>query len=151
MADSPTALIDTAEEIETCSHGGGGVKILPGKNHRVLVVDDSAITRKMVGAILRQMGCEVVEAEDGEEGLLLVQKGGFDLIVLDIQMPVMDGVEMLAQLRKDSRFYDQMVVMLTGETEREVVKGAIITGIQGYIRKGLSIGQLRARLKTFLT
>ena len=70
---------------------------------RILTVDDSRAIRLIVAKQAREMGFEVVEAEDGEQGLAKLKEGTFDVVILDVTMPVLDGPGMLAKMRRAGR------------------------------------------------
>ena len=81
---------------------------------KVLVVDDEADAREFVRAIMEGEGWDVIEAEDGESGLAAVKSEKPDLVVLDVQMPGMDGFGMFGELVKNPETQDLKVIMLTG-------------------------------------
>ena len=116
---------------------------------RTLIVDDSSVMRKIVERALRQAGLElevVYEAATGSEGLDLLQKSHVDLILSDINMPAMDGLEFLRQLRSRNLAPQTPVVMITTESSEEHVKLAIQAGAQGYIRKPFTVDQVKQRV-----
>ncbi len=105
---------------------------------RTLIVDDSSVMRKIVERSLRQAGLDplvVHEAGSGTEGLDVLREQSVDLILSDINMPSMDGLEFLRQLRAQNLAPGVPVVMITTESSEEHVKQAILSGAQGYIRK----------------
>jgi two-component system chemotaxis response regulator CheY len=102
---------------------------------KILVVDDSATVRQQVGSALTQAGYAVVEAADGVEGLQLLEKGGIAMIICDVNMPRMNGLEMLESLRRDVRHARIPVVMLTTEAQPAVVERAKKAGARGWIVK----------------
>lgn len=116
---------------------------------RALIVDDSSVMRKIVERALRQAGLElelVLEASTGNEGLDLLQKQKVELILSDINMPSMDGLEFLRQLRSRKLAPKTPVVMITTEGSEEQVKQAIQAGAQGYIRKPFTVEQIKQRV-----
>ncbi len=116
---------------------------------RALIVDDSSVMRKIVERTLRQAGLEletVLEASNGNEGLDLLQKQKVDVILSDINMPSMDGLEFLRQLRSRDLAPKTPVVMVTTEGSEEQVKQAIQAGAQGYIRKPFTVEQIKQRV-----
>jgi len=116
---------------------------------RALSVDDSSVMRKIVERALRQAGLEelaVHEAGSGVEGLDLLRARKVDLILSDINMPSMDGLEFLRQLRAQDLAPDVPVVMITTESSAEHVKQAIEAGAQGYIRKPFTTEQVKERV-----
>ena len=120
---------------------------------RVLIVDDSAVMRKIVEQCLRQAGLElkeVVEAGNGIEGLAAVQQGSMDLILSDINMPAMDGLEFLEGLRSLDNAKGTPVVMITTEGSESRVVEALSAGARGYIRKPFTADQVRERVSPLL-
>lgn len=113
---------------------------------RVLIVDDSAVMRKIVVRSLRQAGVEVGEvheANNGVEALALVKEGLFDLILSDINMPMMDGLEFVRQLQGVDNAQGVPVVMITTEGSESRVVEALSCGARGYIRKPFTPDQVR--------
>ena len=116
---------------------------------RALIVDDSTVMRKIVERALRQAGLDplvVHEAGSGIEGLDLLRSKTVDLILSDINMPSMDGLEFLRQLRAQNLAPGVPVVMITTESSEEHVKQAILAGAQGYIRKPFTAEQVKERV-----
>jgi two-component system, chemotaxis family, chemotaxis protein CheY len=114
-----------------------------------LIVDDSSVMRKIVERALRQAGVslrEVLEASSGIEALKLLEQKRVDLILSDINMPNMDGLEFLRQLRAQNLAPDVPVVMITTESSEEHVRDAIAAGAQGYIRKPFTPDQVKDRI-----
>lgn len=103
---------------------------------KALSVDDSRLVRRMVCRTLAGMGFEVAEAADGQEALgMLLDLGPPDLIVLDWNMPVVDGLEFLIRMRKLDRFVDVKVIMLTARNELGAVQQAVMAGANEYLMK----------------
>lgn len=102
---------------------------------KILVVDDSATVRQQVGMALTQAGYGVVEAADGVEGLAALDKGGVSMVICDVNMPRMNGLEMLESLRRDARHATVPVVMLTTEGQPALVDRAKKAGAKGWIVK----------------
>lgn len=116
---------------------------------RALIVDDSTVMRKIVERALRQAGLDplvVHEAGSGTEGLELLRSQKVNLILSDINMPSMDGLEFLRQLRAQDLAPGVPVVMITTESSEEHVKQAILSGAQGYIRKPFTAEQVKERV-----
>jgi two-component system chemotaxis response regulator CheY len=120
---------------------------------RTLIVDDSSVMRKIVERSLRLAGLEplvVFEAGSGSEGLELLKTQQVDLILSDINMPSMDGLEFLRQLRAKNLAPGVPVVMITTESSIEFVQQAIQAGAQGYIRKPFTAEQVKERVLPLL-
>lgn len=121
---------------------------------RTLIVDDSSVMRKIVERALRQAGLDplvVHEAGNGAEGLDLLRAQQVDLILSDINMPSMDGLEFLRQIRVQQLARGVPVVMITTESSEEHVKQAIEAGARGYIRKPFTAEQVKERVLPLLT
>jgi two-component system chemotaxis response regulator CheY len=124
----------------------------PGMSEiRTLIVDDSSVMRKIVERALRQAGLDplvVHEAGSGVEGLELLkaQQGHIDLILSDINMPSMDGLEFLRQIQLQNLAPGVPVVMITTESSEEHVRQAIQAGARGYIRKPFTAEQVKERV-----
>jgi two-component system chemotaxis response regulator CheY len=120
---------------------------------RTLIVDDSSVMRKIVERALRQAGLDLLvvhEAGSGTEGLDLLKTNQVDLILSDINMPSMDGLEFLRQIREQNLAPGVPVVMITTESSEEHVKQAIQSGAQGYIRKPFTAEQVKERVLPLL-
>ncbi len=115
----------------------------------VLLVDDSAVMRKMIERNLREAGLqigEVLEAGDGWEALALAKQKPPDLILCDINMPTMDGLEFLRTLRASEAAQHVPVVMITTEGSEARMAEAEAAGAKGYIRKPFTAGQIKAQI-----
>ena len=116
------------------------------KKIRALIIDDSSVMRKIVERSLRQAGIElqqVLEAGNGAEALALLQAGPVDLILCDINMPVMDGLEFVRQLQAVESARRTPVVMITTEGSESHVVQALSAGARGYIRKPFTPDQVK--------
>ena len=103
---------------------------------RALIIDDSSVMRKIVERSLRQAGVElekVVEASNGAEGLAALQDNVVDLILCDINMPVMDGLEFVRQVATVENAKGVPIVMITTEGSESHVVAALSAGARGYI------------------
>lgn len=113
---------------------------------RALIVDDSSVMRKIVERCLRQAGIElnqVLEAGNGAEALSVLKDNPVDLILCDINMPVMDGLEFVKQLAGVPNAKGVPVVMITTEGSEAHVVQAISCGAKGYIRKPFTAEQVK--------
>lgn len=119
---------------------------------RVLLVEDSPVAREKITGILEELGCEVVSAGDGVEGLKVASQNAasLDLIVLDIQMPKADGITLLRYLRKVPDLEGTTVVMLTTQADKETVQTALQHGARDFLRKDATIAHITERLRFHL-
>lgn len=103
---------------------------------KILVVDDSATVRQQVGLALSQAGYMVLEAGDGLEGLAMLEKGSdIAMVICDVNMPRMNGLDMLDSMKRDPRYSNIPVVMLTTEGHPGLVDRAKKAGAKGWIVK----------------
>ena len=106
------------------------------KSMRILVVDDFSTMRRIVRGILRQLGFEnIVEAENGTEAFKAVQDGGIDFVVSDWNMPVMNGLDLLKNIRAEESIKNTPLLMVTAEALKENVVRAISSGANNYVVK----------------
>jgi two-component system chemotaxis response regulator CheY len=120
---------------------------------RALIVDDSSVMRKIVERSLRQAGLdlsEVKEAGNGAEALGVLNEGTVDLILCDINMPMMDGLEFLRQVKDVPNAKNVPVVMITTEGSESHVVQALSIGARGYIRKPFTPEQVKEHVVPLL-
>jgi len=120
---------------------------------RALIVDDSSVMRKIVERSLNQAGIklsEVLEAGNGAEALAILQESKVDIVLCDINMPVMDGLEFIKQLASVENAKGVPVVMITTEGSESHVVQALSSGARGYIRKPFTQEQIRERVLPIL-
>ena len=117
---------------------------------RILVVDDSKTIRMVVKKAFKQFDCELAEAENGVEGLAHAVKERPDLIVLDITMPVMNGIEMLEKLKGDDGTKDIPVIMLTAESGKDNVMRIVKLGVKDYMVKPFKGNELTDRAQSII-
>jgi two-component system chemotaxis response regulator CheY len=112
-----------------------------------LVIDDSRAVRMLIGAALRDQGFDVVEAGHGQEGLERLQHNPeTSLVLVDWNMPVMDGLEFIQAVRKEPKWNAVRIVMVTTETESEQVQRALGAGANEYVMKPFTPEVLVAKL-----
>ena len=117
----------------------------------VLIVDDDVMHGELYRLALEHAGNRVLEANDGASGLEVVQKASPDVIVLDVRMPGMDGVEMLRRLKALESTRDIPVLMLSNFDEPALVRKTVGLGARGYLVKvGTDPGELAAIVSTVL-
>lgn len=120
---------------------------------RILVVEDDQFLRELYEELLKEEGYNVVLAEDGERGLAEISKGGFDLILLDIMLPKIDGLEILRRVKnKPPEKPNGMTVMLTNLGQDSIIKEGFNLGASGYlIKSAMNPDQVLSEVKTFLS
>lgn len=115
---------------------------------KVLVVDDEHNLREMISSYLQNEGYETIEAENGNSAVQTVKNDQFDLVLLDIMMPEMDGYEALKEIRSDQKKLP--VIMLTAKTDEIDKVVGLEMGADDYITKPFSLRELSARIKAVL-
>lgn len=102
---------------------------------RILVIDDDPMNLRMAEYFLRQESYKVLLASSGPEGIGLIKDGKIDLVLLDIEMPGMDGMKTLEHIRMDKRFADLPVIFLTASADKRDVLSASRLGAVDYVTK----------------
>jgi two-component system response regulator (stage 0 sporulation protein F) len=120
---------------------GGGILA------RILIVDDDPMVRQLLRIVLRQLGHEVIEAQNGREGLQQYQAKPADMVITDIQMPEMDGLEMIQEIQRD--FPEAMMIAVSGGA-RSSLNAAEALGVQGTFEKPFSLIALRDMVQVLL-
>jgi len=111
---------------------------------RILTVDDSRPIRMIVSKAMVELGFQVGEAEDGNDGLKKLEQGSYDLVILDVTMPNLDGPGMLGKMREAGN--KTPVLMLTSESKTSIVAALMKLGIQDYVLKPFKAEELRAKV-----
>ena len=118
---------------------------------KFLIVDDFSTMRRIVRGLLKEMGCNnAEEAEDGAVALKLLQNGKFDFVVSDINMPVMNGFELLAAVKADDNLKHLPVLMVTAEARKEDIVRAAKEGAAGYIVKPFTKATLEEKVQKIM-
>ena len=117
---------------------------------KILVAEDDPALRELVRETLGMLGYEVIEAVDGEEALRKVRESPPDLVLLDIQMPKLDGQGVLKQIRQDPKLAHLPVVALTGFAMRGDKEKGLATGFDNYLAKPVAGKELKKLLKDML-
>jgi len=116
---------------------------------RILAIDDSAIVLKQLHNVLDKK-FEVVGVTSGLAGLKLLDNEMFDLVLLDIEMPVMDGFATLTSIRQREKLKDLPIIILTGTRHKQKVIKGITSGVEGYVIKPADSEQLLTKIETAL-
>jgi two-component system chemotaxis response regulator CheY len=115
---------------------------------QILVVDDFSTMRRIIKGLLHDLGyAHITEADDGLTALPLLKAGQFDLLITDWNMPGMQGVELLRQVRADERLAKLPVLMLTAEAKREQIVEAAQAGVNGYVIKPFTAAVLKEKIE----
>lgn len=117
------------------------------KGMKILVVDDFPTMRRIIRSLLKELGFNNVdEAEDGQEGLAKVNAGGFEFVVSDWNMPNLNGLDMLKQIRANEATQALPVLMVTAEAKKDNIVAAAQAGANGYIVKPFTAATLEEKL-----
>ena len=131
---SSADLTASVERAEGASSGAAGTALTPAPT--ILVAEDSITTRTLEKSILEGAGYRVRVASDGAEAWRLLQDNGCDLLLTDVEMPVMDGFELTARVRADQRLRDLPVVLVTSLDSDEDRERGVSAGADAYVVKG---------------
>ncbi|MBE1274734.1 chemotaxis response regulator CheY [Enterovibrio baiacu] len=114
---------------------------------KILIVDDFSTMRRIVKNLLRDLGFNnTVEADDGLTALPILKKGGIEFVVTDWNMPGMQGIDLLKNIRADDELKHLPVLMITAEAKREQIVEAAQAGVNGYIVKPFTAATLKEKL-----
>lgn len=122
----------------------------PAPTGRILLVDDSRESRELLGELLGALGYSISTADGGAAALNLVTRQPFDLIILDIMMPEMDGYEVLSRLKQDPETRHMPVLVVSGYTEMDSVVRCVQMGAEDYLTKPFNAVLLQARISACL-
>ncbi|ACI20461.1 MULTISPECIES: response regulator [Thermodesulfovibrio] len=114
---------------------------------KVLIVDDDKTTRKMISLILKSKGYEVVTAENGIEALQKLGLERINLILTDMNMPYMDGIEFIKQVRANPDIANIPIVMITTEADEDEKRRAFEAGVDDYLVKPTNAEQISESMK----
>jgi two-component system cell cycle response regulator DivK len=117
----------------------------------ILVVEDNPVNMELTVDLLESYGYDVVQAEDGFVALQEVKKHNFDLILLDIQLPKMDGLEVLSKLKADGQIAKVPVIALTAHSMRGDAERFISAGCIDYISKPIDIHSFKDKVQTHVS
>jgi CheY-like chemotaxis protein len=117
---------------------------------RILIVDDKATSRELLRTVLEKQGYEVIEAGDGVEALRQARADSLDLILLDLQMPIRNGYDVLDELRQDPQYAAIPVIALTASAMQGDREKALAAGFTGYLTKPLALARLRDEIQRLL-
>ncbi len=118
------------------------------KNMSILIVDDFSTMRRIIKNLLRDLGFNnTAEADDGQTALPMLKSGKFDFLVTDWNMPGMDGLTLLKNVRQDESLCDLPVLMVTAEAKRDQIVVAAEAGVNGYVVKPFTAATLKEKIE----
>jgi len=119
--------------------------------HKILIIEDSPTMRQLICfALKRLQGVRIVEASDGVDGLKKLSADRFDLILTDINMPIMDGLKLVSLVRNDANYRNTPIVVITTEGAQEDRERALALRANDYITKPIQAGKILDMAKTML-
>jgi two-component system chemotaxis response regulator CheY len=114
---------------------------------KILVVDDFSTMRRIIKNLLKDLGfSNIQEADDGSTALPMLQQGDFDFVVTDWNMPGMQGIDLLRNIRSDDNLKHLPVLMVTAEAKKEQIVAAAQAGVNGYVVKPFTAATLKEKL-----
>jgi|SRR5579871_1760769 len=119
-------------------------------NETILIIDDVPVNLKIASVLLERAGYKTVTATNGEEALQIIQTRRPDLVISDLQMPGLDGLEMARRVRQDHRLRNITLIALTGYSAKFDMQKALEAGFDGYLMKPLDGNTIQARLRNYL-
>jgi signal transduction histidine kinase/ActR/RegA family two-component response regulator len=147
-------LVDAADASELpvsqAEAGENDVRFAALHGRRVLVVDDHPVNRRVIRLFLEPFECELVEAQNGQEALDVLEREPVDLILMDVNMPVMDGLEATRRLRGDSRLARLPVIALTADVMSAQIKICLEAGCDAHVAKPIDLRNLLSVMDTCL-
>jgi chemosensory pili system protein ChpA (sensor histidine kinase/response regulator) len=117
-----------------------------GRTRCVMVVDDSVTVRKVTSRLLERQGMDVIVAKDGIEAIALLQERRPDVMLLDIEMPRMDGFEVARQIRRDDRLKELPIIMISSRTGEKHQEHASELGVNNFLGKPFQENELLATI-----
>jgi len=127
------------------------VKLAPAATRKkILIVDDSRVTRSMAMFSLRVDGFELFEAEDPRQALDLAARHAFDMIITDLRMPEIDGVELARQLRRKEHYREVPIILVTGFEGSDTRQLALQAGVSSFLNKPFKPKQLLDLVRSVL-
>ena len=139
-----------ADQVNLIQTDPSFTKQFTGKSPKILLVDDNDVNRKVASGILRKSGCEVIEARDGFEAVELAQKGEYDLVFMDIQMPKMSGVKATQKIKALKLKHQPPIVAMTAYSMEEDRQKFLDSGLDDYLAKPIKAEILINKVKKWL-
>jgi len=118
------------------------------KNIKILIVDDFSTMRRIIKNLLRDLGfTNTSEADDGITALPMLEKGNFDFLITDWNMPGMTGIELLVACRASAKLKKLPILMVTAEAKRDQIIAAAQAGVNGYVVKPFTAAALQEKIE----
>ncbi len=117
---------------------------------RILIVDDNLASRELLLAVLKHFSYDVLEACNGKEALEMIAQIQPDLVLLDIEMPVLDGISVIRRLRQDPQFNSLPVLAVTADAMHGTRDRVLKEGFSGYVTKPIDASLVRKQVKDIL-
>jgi len=117
---------------------------------KILVVDDEPSVRELEVSVLGELGHHVIEAANGQEAVRLAREQQPDLILLDLMMPGLPGINVCRQLRDDQRTSDARIIVVSGADAKQAVEESILAGAADFLGKPLDVLELMVRVRSML-
>jgi len=148
--EAPLAVAAAGDQVIETRQGRAAEQTIRG---RVLMADDAAANRELVSAILRNLGLEIDTVADGAEAVHAVQSGAYDLVLMDVHMPVMDGLKATREIRRMQAGSGRRtpILALTANVQAEQVTRCLEAGMDGHLAKPIQIAELAAALTRWLS
>lgn len=119
---------------------------------RILIADDDPVTRQMIGAIVKSEGLDAVMAEDGREAIKILQKDtDFAGAIFDMRMPSIEGIDIIRYMKTERRFMGIPIMMITSETDTNLVDRTFAAGATLFLPKPFSPAQLKTLLRMLVS
>lgn len=117
---------------------------------KILIVDDDKTTRKLLGLYLKSKGFEIAQAENGLDGLEKLGSENVNMVISDLNMPYMDGIEFVKAVRAESQWSNLPILMVTTEMDTAERERAFAAGVNGYLTKPVSAEAVMQNIRTIL-
>lgn len=122
----------------------------PGRRAKILVADDEEIIRMLEEQVLTRLGHEVIQAGDGETALAMAKEHRPDLMMLDLLMPGLSGIEVCKRVRADRKTRDIRIIVVTGMDTKLALEESILAGADDFLAKPLDVLELSVRVRSML-
>jgi|SRR5579871_2708580 len=150
VQQSNAKLLALLEGVQHVHQPDAGVAVRTDSAPRILIVEDNLVNQKVVTAVLRKGGFTIEIANDGQEALNKLNARDFDLVLMDVQMPVLDGLEATRQIRSNPRWHSLPIVAMTAHAMSGDKERCLEAGMNGYISKPVHPAHLLAIVDEYL-